>query len=77
VIPHFGDQDFWAKEIIRLGAGIRLSKKHWPERLYKAVQKVRSDLHYAEHARFCADQLSKESGSSHAVSVLESFVKGK
>mgnify|MGYP007000075642 len=41
------------------------------------VQRVRGDLHYAENARFCADQLSKESGSLHAVSVLESFVKGK
>ena len=77
VVPHLGDQGFWAKEIVRLGAGIRLSKKHWPERLYKAVQRVRGDLHYAENARFCADQLSKESGSLHAVSVLESFVKGK
>ena len=77
VVPHLGDQDFWAKEIIRLGAGIRLSKKHWPERLYKAVQKVRDGLHFAERAQFCADQLSKESGSSHAVSILECFVKGK
>ena len=77
VVPHLGDQDFWAKEIKRLGTGIRLSKKHWPERLYKAVQKVTNDLQYAERARFCADQLNEESGSTHAVSILESFVKGK
>ncbi|CAI8270279.1 MAG: O-mycaminosyltylonolide 6-deoxyallosyltransferase [Opitutia bacterium UBA7350] len=77
VVPHLGDQNFWASEVKRLGTGIRLSKKHWPERLYKAVQKVTSDAQYNKRAQYCADQLSQETGSLNAVATLESFMENR
>ena len=60
VVPHFGDQKFFAKEVRRLGVGISLRLERSKKRLKKA-KKV-------------ADTLAQENGSLEAVKTLESLV---
>lgn len=74
VVPHFGDQDFWAKEVKRLGVGIAIAQDKWPELLPAAVAKVTERSRYLNNARKCAEALAAENGRRRAVEVLESFV---
>ena len=77
VVPHLGDQGYWAKEVKRLGVGVRLSKKYWPERLFNAVQKVTQNKHFSQAAAACAKKLHQECGAKNAVRELENFVSEK
>ena len=40
IVPHFGDQKFFAGEVRRLGVGISLRLSRWPEELPRAVRIV-------------------------------------
>lgn len=75
IVPHFGDQDFWGKEIKRLGVGVVIAQKKWPENLARAVSKVTSRPKYAARAQVCAEQLAQEDGPAQAVRTLEHFAQ--
>ena len=71
VIPHIGDQWFFASEVKRLGVGLEVKRKKWPEELPKAVHSIENSKKMQLRARQIADQLSQEDGPGSAVRVLE------
>lgn len=71
VIPHIGDQWFFASEVKRLGVGLEVKRKKWPEELSKAVHSIENSKKMQLRARQIADQLSQEDGPGSAVRVLE------
>jgi vancomycin aglycone glucosyltransferase len=76
VVPHIADQNFFAHEVKRLGCGVRLEKRHWPERLSQTVARVAHDeqmMRAVERARGC---IRGENGPAEAVRVMEQFVRG-
>jgi UDP:flavonoid glycosyltransferase YjiC (YdhE family) len=77
IIPHIGDQWFSASEIKRLGCGLEVKRKHWPERLPNAVHTVEQDPKMYAQARANAQLLTKEDGPANAVKILETLVGNK
>ena len=73
VIPHIGDQWFFAHEVKRLGVGVEVKRITWPEDLEKAVLTVEKARNIRLRASRLAQQLSKENGPSNAVRILESL----
>ena len=74
VIPHFGDQKFFAREVRRLGVGISLRLPRWPEELPRAVRIVERSKKRLKKASRIADTLESENGSQEAVKELERLV---
>lgn len=74
IVPHFGDQYFWAREIKRLGAGTRVRKSRWPEKVHSAVLRVEQNSAMRANTERLAKTLQQESGRSEAVRLLENFV---
>jgi len=75
VIPHIGDQWFFASELKRLGVGLEVKRKKWPEELPKAVRSIEKSKKMPARARQLADRLAGEDGPASAVAELESLVK--
>ena len=71
VIPHIGDQWFFASEIKRLGVGIEVERRTWPEDLEKAVHTVEKAKIISLRASNLAKQLSVEDGPNNAIRILE------
>lgn len=74
VVPHFGDQKFFASEVKRLGVGISLRLSRWPEELPRAVRIVERSNKRLKKAKKIADILEQENGSLEAVKTLENLV---
>ena len=74
IIPHFGDQFLWAREVRKLGAGIRIRRKRWPERLSAAVQYVEESAALPAQAHELASTLAQEDGPGNAVQALEELL---
>jgi UDP:flavonoid glycosyltransferase YjiC (YdhE family) len=74
VVPHFGDQKFFASEVKRLGVGISLRLSRWPEELPRAVRIVERSKKRLKKAKKIADILEQENGSLEAVKTLENLV---
>lgn len=74
IIPHIGDQWFFASEVKRLGVGLEVKRKKWPEELPKAVRSIEKSKKIQARARMVAEQLAQENGPSAAVAELESLV---
>ena len=74
VIPHFGDQKFFAREVKRLGVGITLRLSRWPEELPRAVRIVERSKKRLKKAKRIAETLETENGSQEAVKELEQLV---
>lgn len=77
IIPHIADQQWWGSEIVRLKAGLSLSKRKWPEKLPTYVKRIEKQPAYAERAKAIAVTLSKENGGAMAVHTLEEFVRSR
>lgn len=73
VVPHFGDQSFWANEVKRLGLGLRLPQKRWPERLPYAVSRLSKKAQFKQRAVEFAHLLQQEDGPANAVAALEAY----
>ena len=74
VVPHIADQGFFAHEIRRLGCGITLAKKTWPENLAAAVARVVADASLQLRASEAQQTLHTEHGPKTAVDEIERFV---
>lgn len=74
IIPHIADQHFWGAEMIRLGVGIILEKKRWPEMLSSKVYYLEQQSNYLARAIELQQTLLEEDGPANAVDVLEQFV---
>ena len=77
VIPQIGDQWFFASEIKRIGVGLEVKRRTWPEDLPKAVSAVEKAKSMRLRATKIAELLSREDGPSSAVRILESLLNQK
>lgn len=77
IIPHIGDQWFFAKEVKRLRVGLGLKRKKWPEQLPKAVHIVERSKGLNRRAKQVAHILAKENGPANAVRELEAMLTEK
>jgi len=75
IIPHIGDQWFFASEVKRLGVGLEVKRKKWPEDLPKAVRTIEKSRKIQKRAKEVAEQLTQEDGPAVAVKALEALVK--
>ena len=71
IIPHIGDQWFFAKEMKRLRVGIEVKRRRWPEQLPKAVKIAERSKRLNRRAGKVAAQLAQEEGPANAVRELE------
>jgi vancomycin aglycone glucosyltransferase len=76
IIPHIGDQWFFAKEMKRLRVGIELKRRRWPEQLPKAVKIAERSERLNRCARKVAKALAQEDGPGNAVREIEDLVAG-
>ena len=74
IIPHIGDQWFFAREVKRLRVGLELKCKQWPEQLLKAVKVIERSDRMQENAKEVASLLNREDGPGTAVHELESLL---
>tara|TARA_B100000035_G_scaffold314856_1_gene332685 strand:- start:1140 stop:2399 length:1260 start_codon:yes stop_codon:yes gene_type:complete len=77
IIPHIGDQKFFAKEVKRLRVGLSMRLSRWPEQLPRAVRIIERSKRRFKKARAIAEILSKENGPENAVFALENLAKNK
>ncbi|MGC6454899.1 MAG: glycosyltransferase [Coraliomargaritaceae bacterium] len=77
VIPHIGDQWFFAGEMKRLGVGLELKSSKWPENLPKAVRTVEKSRKMPLRAKSLRELLAKEDGSATAVQVIEELAESR
>ena len=75
IIPHIGDQPFWSREVKKLGAGKRLSRRSWPENLPELVEKIERNQIMKARCREIADILAQENGPYNATKLLEEFTR--
>lgn len=75
VVPHLGDQFFWADAVRRLGVGREISSRRWPEKLAGAMDRVARDSGKRARAEIHARTLAGEDGAARAVRELESLAK--
>lgn len=74
IVPHIGDQNFFGKEIERLGVGKRCLKKWWTKRLVKHVDTILNNPEYVQRACDVQAVLRQEQDQNLAVERLESYV---
>lgn len=74
VIPHIGDQWFFAREVKRLGVGVEVTRSQWPEDLPKAVRAIEKSKKMSKRVRVVAETLANEDGPGCAVAELERLV---
>lgn len=74
MIPHIADQRFWAREVIRIGAGVVLREKHWQLSLSDTLLQLRDNAEVASKTDDAATILSHEDGAALAADHLESEV---
>lgn len=74
VVPHIGDQNFFGKEIERLGVGVRCPRKKWTRHLYASVEFVLERWCFRRRAEEVLELLKREDGAMRATKVLEAYV---
>lgn len=74
VVPHIGDQDFFSAEVKRLGCGLKLGKKNWPEKLAAKVEQIETNPAYQEAAQQALLTLDQEDGPAEAVHQIEAYL---
>ena len=74
IIPHIGDQWFFAGEMKRLGVGLELKRSKWPEELPKAVRNIERNEKFSRRATEVREILQAEDGPATAVRELEAMV---
>ena len=77
VIPHIGDQWFFAGEMRRLGVGLELKCGKWPEGLPKAVRTVEKSNKMPRRAQALAELLAGEDGPAAAVRLIEELAASR
>lgn len=74
IIPHIGDQWFFASEMKRLRVGFEVKRKRWPEQLPKAVRIVERSERMQRKAKVLGETLRAENGPAQAVRELEDLL---
>lgn len=73
IIPHIGDQPFFASEMKRLGVGIEVKRAKWPEQLPKAVGTIERCAEMSQRAHQLSTILAQEDGPANAVREIEAL----
>jgi vancomycin aglycone glucosyltransferase len=71
IIPHLGDQKYWAQAAQALGVARILQKETWPEELAGMIGEVLHDISLVRRAIECAVVIRAEKGAANAVRELE------
>ena len=71
IVPHFGDQFFFAKQVINLGVGLRLKRDNWPESLLESIESIEGNKEMQNTSFNIAETLRNEDGPMNAVLELE------
>lgn len=71
IIPHLGDQYFWADEIVKLGLGLEVTYRRWPKRLQNAIEQIETNATFSQQADSLGKAINQEDGLGNAVSLLE------
>ena len=74
LIPHFADQDFWAKTVRRLGCGRSLPFRGWGRKLGHILERVENDGSLADRAWAVADKQTKENGARNGLAAIERWL---
>ena len=70
IMPKVGDQPYWAKQVMRLGVGLRVSPDFWPKHAPAMIQRLELREKYRRNAERYATQLAQENGPQRAVEEL-------
>ena len=76
IIPHIGDQWFFASEVKRLGVGLEVKRARWPEDLPRAVRNIEKSKKIPKRAKKVATLLASEDGAAVAVREIEALANG-
>ncbi len=73
IVPFFGDQPFWGRQVHRLGAGTKpiVQNKLTPEKLAAAIGAAVASPGIRRKAEVIGERIRREDGVAHAVSVIE------
>ena len=71
IIPHLGDQWYWAQTTQKLGVAHILQRETWPEQLASMVAEILRDISMVRRAIECAVIIRAENGAAQAVQELE------
>jgi len=74
IIPHLGDQYFWASEVVTHGLGLKLKYKQWSKKLCAAIEHIEQNECYQQRANTFAETIRKEPGGQNAVRLLEEIL---
>ena len=77
LVPHMGDQSFWAKRVTELGVGPRPipSKKLTAERLAAAITTATTDQSMQARAAALGERIRAEDGVARTVEIIEGFTQ--
>ena len=73
IIPHLGDQHYWARTAQKLGVARILARETWPENLVAMVAEVLRDISLIRKAVEYAAIIRMENGAGKAVRELENL----
>jgi vancomycin aglycone glucosyltransferase len=77
IIPHLGDQFYWARAMQALGVAKVLSRTTWPESLCETLEGILRDVAVVRRVTDCATRVRAEDGVAQAVFALEKMAKAK
>ena len=77
LVPHLGDQPFWAKKVTELGVGPQPipRRKLTSERLAAAITTATSDQNMQANAAALGERIRAEDGVARAIGIIEGFPK--
>jgi sterol 3beta-glucosyltransferase len=77
LVPHFGDQPFWAQQVARLGVGPRPvpRRKLTAERLATAITTAVTDKTIRARAVALSERIRAENGVARAVEAIENYLE--
>lgn len=75
ICPFFGDQPFWADQVVRLGVGLKVSsqKNLKAEELSGAIREVMNNTQLQEAALILGEKVQSEEGVLNIVNTIESI----
>ena len=73
LVPHLGDQPFWARRVAELGVGPQpvARRQLTAQRLAEAITRAVTDTGIQERARSFGERIRAEDGIGQAVEILE------
>lgn len=76
IVPFFGDQPFWAKQVQKIGAGVSpfAASKLNSEQLADAIRQATENPQIAERAADIGQQIRQEDGIGRAVRMIQSVL---